>query len=339
MVNPIFLLQRLLLVCISLFIAESDLITGCVLMILVHGIFFVVAFTQQPYLNPLPDALSAAASFVCMVNPIFLLLAYYRVDMNSAAAATLVLGVNFGLPLAWMTIGCYRCCKREREVREIVARLDEVDVETLEKTTRAVKTNDRALERDTSQNIASSFMIMAFGAFAGFTLIFVSYIWVAAQGNVVQHTPANLGRTYRDDQRLPACEIGNKLANVEYLYTGGWDQFTSRCCCRDHDWNPALNFSVASSSSRAVLGELELWTCPDLSPDNATNLNPSGLLHKLRRRVHRHSDGRVDSGLHLRPFCSPHFAPGVATPTYDDELLAYVVRYTNGTLAPEHWLW
>jgi hypothetical protein len=54
----------------------------------------------------------------------------------------------------------------------------------------------------------------AFGAFAGFTLIFVSYIWVAAQGNVVQHTPANLGRTYRDDQRLPACEIGNKLANV-----------------------------------------------------------------------------------------------------------------------------
>ena len=51
----------------------------------------------------------------------------------------------------------------------------------------------RALEHDTSQTIASSFMVMAFGAFAAFTLIFVSYIFVAAQGNVVQVTPPELG--------------------------------------------------------------------------------------------------------------------------------------------------
>ena len=76
----------------------------------------------------------------------------------------------------------------------------------------------------------------------------------------------------------------------------------------------------------------QLWTCPDLSPANASS--PSGLLHKLRRREERDMTGAVSaSGLHLRPFCSPYFAPGIALPSYDPELLAYVVRYMNGSIA------
>jgi len=50
---------------------------------------------------------------------------------------------------------------------------------------------------------------------------------------------------------------------------------------------------------------------------------------------------RVDSsgsGLHLRPFCSPYFAEGLQPPSYDDELLAHVVRYTNCTIASQS-LW
>jgi len=93
---------------------------------------------------------------------------------------------------------------------------------------------------------------------------------------------------------------------------------------------------AAANFSRATFGMLELWTCPDLSPASASG--PSGLLHKLRRREWRDYDGTVlASGLHLRPFCSPTFAPGVTPPVYDDEHLAYVVRYLNGSLAGDNY--
>ena len=52
------------------------------------------------------------------------------------------------------------------------------------------------------------------------------------------------------------------------------------------------NETAAVATSRAALGALELWTCPDLSPMNASSLNPSGLLHKLRRREVRDAHKR-----------------------------------------------
>ena len=45
---------------------------------------------------------------------------------------------------------------------------------------------------------------MAFASFTAFTLVFVSYIFVAAQGDVVQATPFDLGKTYKDVQKRPA---------------------------------------------------------------------------------------------------------------------------------------
>ena len=194
---------------------------------------------------------------------------------------------------------------------------------------RAIKKNDRELETDTTNTIAGTFMVMAFAAFTGLTLIFVSYIFVAAQGDVVQATPADLGQTYKNVQRRPVCEIGGALADVEFLYMHSWAEFTSRCCCRDHDLVP----NATSGGANASHGTLELWTCPDLSP---ANMSSSGLLHKLRtREVRNETTGEVHaSGLHVRPFCSPDFALGVSAPTYDEELLAYVVyNEANGTVA------
>ena len=148
-----------------------------------------------------------------------------------------------------------------------------------------------------------------------------------------QATPPTLGQFYGDTK--PLCEIGSALADVEFVYTGGWEEFTSRCCCRDHSWDPAVqNMSLgAAVIASRVLGAVELWTCPDLSPTSSSS--PSGLLHKLRQREERDDDGNVvRSGRHLRPFCSPHFTAGLGLPTYNDELLAYVVPFAaNGSIA------
>ena len=67
---------------------------------------------------------------------------------------------------------------------------------------------------------------------------------------------------------------------------------------------------------------------------------PPPLLHKLRTRVVRdpQTGAVLRSGLHLRPFCSTAFAPGVSRPTYDAASLAFVVRTANGTIAPTN-LW
>ena len=64
------------------------------------------------------------------------------------------------------------------------------------------------------------------------------------------------------------------------------------------------------------------------------------MLHKLRLRERRDpvTGAVLESGLHLRPFCSPYFESGVGLPQYDESLLAYVVRYDNGSMAASQ-LW
>ena len=334
----VLLVHRLLLVCVSLFLSRgAHPVIGLSATIALHAIFFFVSVTQSPYFNPLSDSLSSAAAFAQTSNPILLLLAYYGTldGLPSSANIAIILVVNLGIPLVCLIIGIMLWCKKRDELNQMVGKLEgSMPMDKLEKTTRDIKKNDRALEQDTSQTIASSFMVMAFGAFAAFTFIFSSYIFVAGQGDVVQATPADLGETYLTIQNRPRCQIGAELANVEFVFTGDWDGFTSRCCCRDQSWDPSLqniSLGTAANLSRPT-GEMELWTCPDLSPTNASS--PSGLLHKLRQREEHDADGTIlRSGLHMRPFCSPHFNPGLGLPTYNDDLLTFVVRYANGSIA------
>lgn len=65
--------------------------------------------------------------------------------------------------------------QKRDELSAIVGKLESrMDMLKLERTTRDIKKNDRALEQDTTQTIASSFMLMVLGSFAAFTLIFCS---------------------------------------------------------------------------------------------------------------------------------------------------------------------
>ena len=155
---------------------------------------------------------------------------------------------------------------------------------------------------------------------------------------MIQATPKGLGTTYRLVQNRPACEISSSLSEIEFAFTGSWTAFASTCCCRDHGYDPDIVSSLAANVSTSPLGKLELWTCPDLSPSNASSVGGSAhmgrpLLHKLRTREVRDPEtgAVVESGLHLRPFCSPAFAPGVSLPFYDEDSLAFVVRI-NGSI-------
>ena len=347
----VILLQKLCLVLVSLFIAEAEgehtVEAGCIISIILHGSFLYLIITQRPYFNPLSDALSAGASFANLVNPILLLITHYNMKdtngsgefaLDDGASIGILVTVNFGLPFVCIVGGVYFWCKKRNELGRIVADLEGgMDMMRLEMTTRAIKKNDRALEQHTTRTIAGVFMVMGFASFTAFTLVFVSYIFKAAQGDVVQATPFDLGRTYRDVQRRPTCEIGGALADIEFVYTGNWAAFSSTCCCRDHDFDPSVLSLAGGAAAQAnaswMFGQLELWTCPDLSPANATS--ESKVLHKLRQREVRDpmTGAVLASGLHLRPFCSPFFASGVELPTYDETLLAFAVKYSNGTLA------
>ena len=169
---------------------------------------------------------------------------------------------------------------------------------------------------------------------------------------MIQATPVGLGATYRDIQSRPSCEIASSISEIEFLYTGGWGAFTSACCCRDQ-YDASANANATLPHTPEAGGgvgpmSVELWTCPDLSPTNGTSAlqdggtpgRPPPLLHKLRTRVVRDpQNGAVlASGLHLRPFCSPVFAPGISLPAYDEASLAFVVSTANGSAVPSN-LW
>ena len=95
----VLLLHRLLLVCVALLIPASAVL-ACALSIGIHAAFLLLTATQQPYLNPAADALSAAAALANLANPALLLLAWHgALDGASALACRLLLlGLNFGLP-------------------------------------------------------------------------------------------------------------------------------------------------------------------------------------------------------------------------------------------------
>jgi len=348
----LLLVHKLVLVIISLFLSISHPVVSAWLQVTLHGIMCIVAVTQRPYFNPAADALSAAASFANFVNPLLLVLTWYGAldKLPATGSAAVILVVNFGLPLICLIVGLCIACKKLRKQRMLIRELEgSMSDEDYARATRDSKTKDRELERDTTRIISGVFMVMCFTAFTALGLILVSYIFNAAQGDVVQATPLTLGKTYVEIQQRAICQIESELNDVEFLYTGSWAGFTASCCCRDSAWSPKLplaNFSAAqlygpnsSAALRAAnvltnaigskqLGQVEIWTCPDLSGLNASST--SGILHKLRRRTQ--PDGSL-SGLALRPFCSPTFAPGILPPVYDEELLAYTVRYANGTHA------
>ena len=244
-----------------------------------------------------------------------------------------------------MLAGLYLYARRRHRLRELVRGLERgMGLEALERTTREAKRNDVALERDTTRTIAGAFMLMCCASFLSLSLVLISYVYGAAKGDVVQATPPTLGQAFVHVQGRPECEVAAELAHVEFLYTGSWARFTSLCCCRDAaaaaDPRHA-NISAAELYLRGgggggalggdgALGRTELWTCPDLSPQNGLGASEGPrILHKLRARV----DAAGGSTLHLRPFCHPTFAPAVGPPAYDAEALAYVVSFANGTVA------
>ena len=114
--------------------------------------------------------------------------------------------------------------------------------------TRDSKTKDRELETDTTRIISGVFMVMCFTAFTALGLILVSYIFNAAQGDVVQATPPTLGNAYLEVQQRSRCQIESALQDVEFLFTGSWAGFTASCCCRDSAWSPELPLSNLSAA-------------------------------------------------------------------------------------------
>jgi len=331
----VLLLYKLVLVCVVLFLARRSATAASVLSAFMHLCFFIISITQQPYFNPASDALSSAAAFANTVNAGLLTAAYYGSldNLSSNGAAVLIVGCNFGLPLLCLFVGIYYACRKRDKLWAIVRQLEAgMSMEEYSKVTRDRKRIDVTLERETTKIIASTFMTMVICAFTAFTFIFVSYIYVAAQGDVVQATPPTLGYTYVKVQGRPACEMETALADVEFLFMGNWAAFTSMCCCRDSYWDNRLENETAAqvyganaSQYSSDLGRTELWTCPDWSPENGTS-SSTGILHKLRSRVND-----THSGLGMRPFCSTEMAHGVLPPSFDDDLLAYVALYANGS--------
>ena len=137
--------------------------------------------------NPLSDALSAAAAFANLCNPLLLLVAFYAPNnaVPPSAAAVLVLSINFLIPLVCLIVGVWLWCKKRNELVIVVTKLEGgLTNEQYERASREIKQKDRDLELGTSRTIASSFMGMAFASFTAFVLVFVSYIFVAVQVSV-----------------------------------------------------------------------------------------------------------------------------------------------------------
>ena len=75
---------------------------------LVTQLLRVVAVKERPYFNAAGDALNSAAALACFLNPLLVLLTYHGAlnTLSQEAGTALLLFVNFGLPLVFLTFGC-----------------------------------------------------------------------------------------------------------------------------------------------------------------------------------------------------------------------------------------
>ena len=314
------IVQKLLLVVIVNFIAGQTNVS-CALLMAVHFLFLVVAVKERPYFNAAGDALNSAAALACFLNPLLVLLTYHGAlnTLSQEAGTALLLFVNFGLPLVFLTFGCVCACRhRSRHVEavnELEHELRSKHQKQYTKYTTELHKRDRDLNTMTLRTLAEIFMAMAFFAFMAIFVLIIGRFVASSAGNVVPSTPESLGRQFLETHGDPECVIEDKMANVEFIGYGSWDAFSSACCCRDRNDTAA--------------GEVELWTCPDRQEAGA-------VMHKQRTRVGV-VEGERRSALHLRAFCAAQFEPGVVGPSYNATAKAYGVRNATDAGA-EEWL-
>jgi len=323
------IVQKLLLVLIVVFFSSSTVFAALALVV-INGVMLFLALTQKPYFSPVSNAINFAATLACFVNPVFLLLTYYHFfdEMSVSAAAAILIFFNYGVPALCLILGLVLAFRHASMVQQQCTELEEaMDPEELIRTATKRKQVDRELDKDTLSSIASTFMVMAFTAFMAMFLLLLGNVYTSAEGVVVQATPASLGSALVETQGLATCEVEERLAQIEFLYYPSWAAFVAACCCSDQSWN--------STDS----GQVEQWSCPDLSPQATAAASVPSILYKQRVRKTIGEGGDVTDGFRMRPFCAPTFNDGFLDPEYDESMLAFVVRASNGSLAPNWQRW
>ncbi len=141
------------------------------------------------------------------------------------------------------------------------------------KTAEFIKNLDQQLNTELLKTIVNFFLVLGVAAFLSICCVLIGMVYMTSSTRILRATPP------------PNSPIS--LQAYEFAGFNDWNEFTSKCCCENHDPTPDANGQV-----------VELWKCL-LERTERTEF-----IYKRRLRA----DQEV-SGLSLRPYCGVRFNP------------------------------